>query len=43
MNNPNKLSLEQRAITPSQDFNKGINWKMPKERRTKKKAKNKTA
>lgn len=41
MNNPNKLSLQERAITPHQDFNKGINHKMPKERRLKKQAKKK--
>ena len=41
MNNPNKLSLAERAITPTKDANKGINYRMSKERRAKKKAKNK--
>jgi len=39
MNNPNNLSHAERAITPTQDFNKGINHKMPKEKRLKKKTK----
>jgi len=39
MNNPHNLSLSERAITPKQDFNKGINCNMPKARREKKKAK----
>lgn len=41
MNNPNNLSHTERAITPTQDFNKGINHKMSKERRTKKQARHK--
>ena len=36
MNNPHNLSHAERAITPVQDFNKGINHKMSKERRKKK-------
>ena len=39
MNNPYNLSLQERAITPTKDFGKGINHKMSKERRAKKKAK----
>tara|TARA_R110000796_G_scaffold30122_7_gene80743 strand:+ start:1395 stop:1526 length:132 start_codon:yes stop_codon:yes gene_type:complete len=42
MNNPNKLSYAERAITPTQDFNKGINYRMPKEKRLAKKQKSKT-
>lgn len=42
MNNPNNLSHAERAITPTQDFNKGINYRMPKERREKKKLKKKS-
>ena len=38
MNNPNNLPPEQRAITPSKDFGKGINFRMSKKRRAKKKA-----
>lgn len=38
MNNPHNKSPEERAITPSKDFNKGINFKMSKERRAKKQA-----
>lgn len=41
MNNPYKLSLEERAITPKADFNKGINCNMSKSRRAKKKSTNK--
>tara|TARA_R110000744_G_scaffold21626_4_gene55808 strand:+ start:762 stop:923 length:162 start_codon:yes stop_codon:yes gene_type:complete len=41
MNNPNNLSLQDRAITPTQDFNKGINYRMSKERRAKKQARHK--
>jgi hypothetical protein len=36
MNNPNNLSLKERGITPTQDANKGINYRMSKERRAKK-------
>jgi hypothetical protein len=36
MNNPNGLTLAERAITPTQDANKGINYRMSKERRAKK-------
>jgi hypothetical protein len=36
MNNPSNLSNAQRAITPGPDFNKGINFRMTAERRTKK-------
>lgn len=43
MNNPYKLSLSERAITPKADFNKGINCNMPKERRLKKAKKNKSS
>ena len=41
MNNPNKLSLEERAITPVHNFGKGINCDMPKAKRAKKKLKSK--
>lgn len=37
MNNPHNLTHEERGITPTQDFNKGINWRMSKERRLAKK------
>lgn len=33
MNNPDKLSHEERAITPVRDFGKGINHQMSQERR----------
>jgi hypothetical protein len=39
MNNPHNLSHAERAITPTKDFNKGINWQMPKSRREAKKKK----
>ena len=39
MNNPNKLSLAQRAILQTRDANKGINYRMSKERRAAKKLK----
>tara|TARA_R110000822_G_scaffold95119_3_gene217707 strand:+ start:321 stop:482 length:162 start_codon:yes stop_codon:yes gene_type:complete len=38
MNNSNNLSLEERAITPTKDFNKGINYQMSKVRRAAKQA-----
>jgi hypothetical protein len=36
MNNPNNLTLAERGITPTQDANRGINYRMSKERRAKK-------
>lgn len=36
MNNPYNLSHSERAITPDQNFNKGINFRMTKERRERK-------
>ena len=36
MNNPHNLSHTERGITPGPDFNKGINFRMSKERRAKK-------
>lgn len=33
MNNPHKLSPEERGITPNQFWGKGINHQMSKERR----------
>ena len=42
MNNPHNLSHEERAITPTQDFNKGINHKMSKDRRKKKQERHKS-
>ena len=41
MNNPHNLPPEARGITPTKDFNKGINHKMSKERRAKKQARHK--
>lgn len=38
MNNPYNLTLAERAITPTQNFGKGINFQMSKERRAKKAA-----
>lgn len=36
MNNPNNLSHVERGITPTQDANRGINYRMSKERRNRK-------
>ena len=36
MNNPHNLPPHERGITPTWDFNKGINHKMSPERRAKK-------
>ena len=36
MNNPHNLKPHERGIDPTIDFNKGINFRMSKERRAKK-------
>lgn len=41
MNNPYNLTLEERAITPMPNFNKGINVYMSKERRKEKQKRHK--
>lgn len=41
MNNPYNLSQTERAITPTQNFNRGINHQMSKERRANKHARHK--
>lgn len=38
MNNPYELTKTQRAITPTIDFNKGINHRMSKAQRKRKRA-----
>lgn len=41
MNNPHNLSHSERGITPTQNFNKGINFQMSKARRKAKQARHK--
>ena len=41
MNNPHNLTPQERGITPTQDANKGINYRMSKERRARKQARHK--